>query len=465
MTNLTPTQIVSELDRYIVRQDDAKKAIAIALRNRWRRAQVHDKLREEIVPNNIIMIGPTGVGKTEIARRIAKLTGAPFVKVEATNYTEVGYMGRDVESIIRDLVETSVNMVRDEHRERIAAIAEVNVEERLVDLLMPAAPSPAPGVPVSPGTVEMAEAQETAQEAVERRARTREKLRDKLRAGAMDARMVTVRMQGQSSPIMEIFSRSGMEDFNITMPGNLGGMGPLVQQPHKEREVSIAEARQILREEEVAKLLDMEKVVEEAKERAESNGIVFVDEIDKIAGRSTQTSGPDVSREGVQRDLLPIVEGCAVNTRYGVVRTDHVLFVAAGAFNISKPSDLIPEFQGRFPIRVELSSLTREDFERILIEPDTSLLKQYTAMLASENCSVRFDDGAVREIARVASEANDRAENIGARRLQTVMAKLLEDVLFKLPESGQREVLFTADDVRSSMDTILASEDLTRYIL
>jgi len=461
VTQLTPTQIVSELDRYIVRQGDAKKAVAIALRNRWRRAQVHDQLREEIVPNNIIMIGPTGVGKTEIARRIAKLTGAPFVKVEATNYTEVGYMGRDVESIIRDLVEISVNLVREEHRQRVAAQTEVNVEERLVDLLMPAAPKPAPHVGAGSGEV----GAESPQEAIERRARTREKLRDKLRAGELEERTVTIRTKGQPPPLFEIFSRSGAEDFNISLPGNVGGLGGMMQPQGKEREMLIRQARGILREEEAAKLLDMEKVIDEAKKRAESNGIVFVDEIDKIAARATQTSGPDVSREGVQRDLLPIVEGCAVNTRYGVVRTDHVLFVAAGAFNISKPSDLIPEFQGRFPIRVELSALDQNDFERILLEPDTSLLKQYTALLASEGCRVRFDEGAVREIARVASVANDRAENIGARRLQTVMATLLEDILFNLPESGESEVVFTAEDVRNSMDEILANEDLTRYIL
>lgn len=445
--NFTPQQIVAELDRYIVRQSDAKKAVAIALRNRWRRRQVDTAMREEIVPNNIIMIGATGVGKTEIARRLARLVGAPFVKVEASNYTEVGYMGRDVESIIRDLVDVAVNMVTTEHRERVTAQAAGRVEGRLVELLMPA-----PERPEEP-------------EAAERRMRTREKLREKLRAGELEERMVTVRTSEKNSPLIEIFSRSGLEDFNINM-GNMPGMlGSLGKSGSKERDMSIREARAILHAEETEKLLDMDKVVEEAKKRAQNEGIVFVDEIDKIAARSERSHGPDVSREGVQRDLLPIVEGSAVNTRYGVIRTDHVLFIAAGAFNISSPSDLIPEFQGRFPIRVELSSLGQEDFERILREPDSSLLKQYTALVEAEGCSVEFTDDAVAEIARVAFRANERAENIGARRLQTVMATLLEDVLFELPESGCTSVKFAAEDVREKMDRILADEDLTRYIL
>jgi ATP-dependent HslUV protease ATP-binding subunit HslU len=446
--NYTPQQIVNELDRYIVRQDEAKRAVAIALRNRWRRQQVSEELRDEIVPNNIIMIGATGVGKTEIARRLARLVSAPFVKVEASNYTEVGYMGRDVESIIRDLVEISVSMVTVEHKEQVAAQAAGRVEGRLVELLMP---GPAPG--------------DTGPEAAERRMRTREKLREKLRAGELEERTVTIRVNDKTSPLIEIFSKSGLEDFNIqmgNMPGVLGAMAP---KGAKERDVTIAEARSILHAEETDKMLDQEKVVEEAKRRAETQGIVFVDEIDKIAARTERVGGPDVSREGVQRDLLPIVEGAAVNTRYGVVHTDHILFIAAGAFNISKPSDLIPEFQGRFPIRVELASLGQEDFERILREPDGSLLKQYTALIAAEDCAVEFSEDAVAEIARVAFLANERAENIGARRLQTVMAKLLEDVLFELPESQRQTVSFTADDVRARMDDILADEDLTRYIL
>jgi ATP-dependent HslUV protease ATP-binding subunit HslU len=453
MYQFTPKQIVAELDRYIVRQDGAKKSVAVALRNRWRRQQAPDNLREEIVPNNIIMIGPTGVGKTEIARRLAKLVSAPFVKVEASNYTEVGYMGRDVESIIRDLVEISVGMVTQEHKERVMVLATERVEERLLDLLMPKPVLAAPGV-------------EEETEAAERRARTRDKLRGKLRNGELDERRVTVKTTPPASPLIEIFSKSGMEDFNISMPGmGPGGGNPFVPRSQKEREVTIGEARQILQEEETTKLLDMDKVIEEAKHRAESNGMVFIDEIDKIAGKSVHTTGPDVSREGVQRDLLPIVEGATVNTRYGVIRTDHVLFLAAGAFNVAKPSDLIPEFQGRFPIRVELSSLDQDDFERILLEPDASLVKQYTALLASEGCELEFELGAIREIARVAFTANEKSENIGARRLQTVMATLLEDLLFELPESGCTKAVFTAEDVTRALDFILADEDLTRYIL
>jgi ATP-dependent HslUV protease ATP-binding subunit HslU len=451
MYQYTPKQIVVELDRFIVKQDNAKKAVAIALRNRWRRQQAPEELREEIVPNNIIMIGPTGVGKTEIARRLARLVAAPFVKVEASNYTEVGYMGRDVESIIRDLMEISVGMVTAEHKERVRALAAERARDRLVDLLMPGKPPPGP---------------EPDPEAEARRQRTREKLRAKMEAGDLDERRVTVKTTPSSSPIIEIFSKSGIEDFNIQMPGGApGGVNPFMPRSQKEREMTVREARRILEEEESENLLDREKVVDEARERVESNGIVFIDEIDKIAGKTSYTTGPDVSREGVQRDLLPIVEGAAVNTRYGVVRTDHILFVAAGAFNISKPSDLIPEFQGRFPIRVELAALGQDDFERILLEPDSSLLKQYTALLAAEGCTLKFEDEAVREVARVAFTANERSENIGARRLQTVMATLLEEVLFELPESGRKEVVFSADDVRRTLDSILDDEDLTRYIL
>jgi ATP-dependent HslUV protease ATP-binding subunit HslU len=441
---MSPQQVVSELDRYIIGQTQAKKAVAIALRNRWRRQQVPDEMREEILPNNIVMIGPTGVGKTEIARRLAKLVSAPFIKVEASNYTEVGYVGRDVESIIRDLLEISINLVKSEHQERVKFRVEKLVEDRLVDLLMPESPAPA-GEDV---------------EAQERRERTREKLRARLRAGELEDSKVTLKSQPRSMPLIEIW-RGGVEEMGVQFPGNINPFGA---QPPKERELTVRQAREQLRAEEASKLMDMEKVVEEAKRRVESNGIVFIDEIDKIAG-SHAGMGPDVSREGVQRDLLPIVEGSSVTTRHGVVRTDHILFVAAGAFNVAKPSDLIPEFQGRFPIRVELSSLGPDDLERILREPDNSLIKQYRALCASEGCELEFSDGAIREIARVAGEANSRTENIGARRLQTVLATLLEDVLFELPESKKRRVVFTEEDVREQLDGILADEDLTRYIL
>jgi ATP-dependent HslUV protease ATP-binding subunit HslU len=447
MTNLTPRQIVSELDRYIVGQNEAKKAVAIALRNRWRRQEAPDEMREEILPNNIIMIGPTGVGKTEIARRLSRLVGAPFIKVEASKYTEVGYVGRDVESIIRDLVEISIGMVKAEQRERVQNRVEEMVEERLLDLLMPS--------PAASGPEEQLETQE-------RRARTREKLRAKLRAGELDERTVSIKTSSSASPWIEVFSRGGVDEMGIQFPGNLNPFG---SQKLKEREMTIRQARDHLRDEETNKLLDMEKVLEEAKRRVESSGIVFIDEIDKIAGTTSRASGPDVSREGVQRDLLPIVEGCAVNTRHGVVRTDHVLFIAAGAFNVAKPSELIPEFQGRFPIRVELSSLGEADFVRILTEPDNSLVKQYKALLAAENCELEFSDDAIKEIARVAAAANEQSENIGARRLQTVLSALLEDLLFGLPESRQTRVRFTGKDVKDKLDRILADEDLMRYIL
>jgi ATP-dependent HslUV protease ATP-binding subunit HslU len=446
MSEMTPQQTVGQLDRYIVGQQDAKKAVAIALRNRWRRRHAPEAMREEILPNNIVMIGPTGVGKTEIARRLAKLVNAPFVKVEASNYTEVGYVGRDVESIIRDLVEISIGMVKSEHSERVKGQVEVLVEDKLVDLLMPD-----PTAKLGPDE----------EEARDRRERTRDKLRTKLRDGELEERMVKVKSAPSGSPMIEIFSKGGMEEMGIQFPGP---MNPFSGQPGREREMPIRQAREQLRVEETNKLMDMEKIVTEARHRVESNGIVFIDEIDKIAGGGSQT-GPDVSREGVQRDLLPIVEGSSVNTRHGVVRTEHILFIAAGAFNVAKPSQLIPEFQGRFPIRVELSSLGADDFVRILTEPDNSLIKQYQALLRAESCKLEFTDDAIAEIARVAGTANERSENIGARRLQTVLATLLEDILFELPESKNDHVVFNGEDVKRKLDDILADEDLTRYIL
>jgi ATP-dependent HslUV protease ATP-binding subunit HslU len=444
--DLTPQQIVYQLDRYIIGQADAKKAVAIALRNRWRRQQAADDMRDEILPNNIIMIGPTGVGKTEIARRLARLVAAPIVKVEASNYTEVGYVGRDVESIIRDLVEVSIGMVKAEHQEGIKDRVEEVIESRLISMLMPD-PS--------------AKLADDELEAQERRERTRQKLRTKLRAGELEERKVTVKSGPATGPTIEVFTRGGGEDMGIQFPG---GMGPFGPPKVSEREMTIQQAREHLRAEVANELLDMEKIIAEAKERAESSGIVFVDEIDKIAGASA-SSGPDVSREGVQRDLLPIVEGASVNTRYGVVKTDHVLFIAAGAFNVAKPSELIPEFQGRFPIRVELSSLGKEEFARILREPDNSLIKQYQALVGAEHCTLAFTEDAIDEIARVASEANERAENIGARRLHTVLSTLLEDLLFDLPEVQHERIEFGKEDVKGKLDAILADEDLTRYIL
>ncbi len=440
----TPRQIVAELDRHIVGQTAAKKAVAIALRNRWRRRHAPPGIRDEIVPSNIIMIGSTGVGKTEIARRLARLVGAPFIKVEATNYTEVGYMGRDVESIVRDLMEIAVGMVTARHREAVAARAAVIAEERLLDLLVPVGGGDDP-------------------EAIERRRRTREKIRDRLREGALEERTVRVRTPSSQSPFIEILSRSGLEDLNITLPG--GGAFPLGGRGEREREMTVREARGVLQDQAAQDLLDMERVVEQARALVENEGIVFIDEVDKIAARQGPSHGPDVSREGVQRDLLPIVEGAAVKTRHGVVRTDHILFIAAGAFNVARPGDLIPEFQGRFPIRVELDPLGREEFERILREPDGSLVRQYTALFAAEGCRLAFDDDAVAEIARVAFEANERTENIGARRLQTVMTTLLEPELFELPESGRTELRVSAAMVRERLGPVLADDDLARYIL
>jgi ATP-dependent HslUV protease ATP-binding subunit HslU len=445
MSYLTPNQIVRELDRYIIRQDDAKKAVAISLRNRWRRQQTSKDIREEIFPNNIIMIGPTGVGKTEIARRLAKLVNAPFSKVEASNYTEVGYVGRDVESMVRDLVEIAVRMIKTSHQELVADRVKQLVEDRLIELIVPSSQSP----------------QADDLEAQERRERTREKIRSKLKDGELEERKVTIKKQPSSTPLVEIFSRSGIEEFGFNLPGN---MNPFAQQKSKEREMTIREAREQLAAEESDKLLDMEKIYEEAKRLTEANGIIFVDEIDKIAGGGSQT-GPDVSREGVQRDLLPIIEGSTVNTRYGPVKTDHILFIGSGAFNVAKPSDLIPEFQGRFPIRVELSALGEDDFVRILKEPDNSLLKQYKALLAAENCAIDFTADAIGEIARIAFEVNSRSENIGARRLHTVMSTLLEDILFELPESKKEKIVFTGKDVCEKLNRILADEDLARYIL
>jgi len=443
---MTPREIVSELDRYIVGQKDAKRAVAIALRNRWRRQRVAEDLREEIVPKNIIMIGPTGVGKTEISRRLAKLDQAPFVKVEASKFTEVGYVGRDVESIIRDLTDLSVNMVKEEERQKVEIKAHEIAEERILDLLLPP----------TAGSVPDAEAVDSA-----RLQGTREKLKKMLREGKMDDRFVEVEMTQAAMPMIEVLTPQGMEGMEFNLKEMFSNLLP---KKTKKKTVKIPEAMEILTQEEAAKLVDMDKVIAEAVRRVEESGIVFLDEIDKIAGRES-THGPDVSREGVQRDLLPIVEGSTVNTKYGMVKTDHILFIASGAFHTAKPSDLIPEFQGRFPIRVELSSLGKDDFVRILTEPKNALLKQYEALLATEGVHLKFAEDAVVEIARIASEVNERTENIGARRLHTVLERLLDDVSFAAPEMRGQEVTIDGQHVRDRLSPILKNEDLSRYIL
>jgi ATP-dependent HslUV protease ATP-binding subunit HslU len=474
LEELTPRQVVAELDKYIVGQTDAKRAVAIALRNRWRRQRVEDDLREEIMPNNIILIGPTGVGKTEIARRLARLAGAPFVKVEASKFTEVGYVGRDVESMVRDLVDVAVNMVREEREAEVEEAAQQHVEERLLDLLLPPPPSPGRQAPQQPGESrprafvvgtdgwtreESNEDGDDEQRVKERRERTREKLRSLLRDGKLEERKVDVEVT-QSTPIENMMLPMGGEGMD-----NIGEMlQDMMPKRTKRRTVAVSDARRILLQDELDRLIDMDEVVSEALERAEDMGIIFLDEIDKVAGERGG-SGPDVSREGVQRDLLPIVEGSTVQTKYGMIRTDHVLFIAAGAFHVSKPSDLIPELQGRFPIRVELKPLTEQDFVRILTEPKNALTRQYQALIAAENVELRFTEDGVAEVARIAAEVNRRMENIGARRLHTVLTTLLDEILFDLPDKSEPVITIDAGDVREKLRTIVEDEDLRKYIL
>ena len=477
LDELTPRQIVGELDKYIVGQDDAKKSVAIALRNRWRRQRVEEELRDEIVPNNLILIGPTGVGKTEIARRLARLAGAPFVKVEASKYTEVGYVGRDVESMIRDLVDVAVNMVRAEREDEVQEIAESRAEEKLLDLLLPTpvaqpraeAPPAANGEEgrphvfvVGPEGVEACDNDE-GDDAVElRRQRTRDKLRGLLRDGKLEDREVEIEVsQAASLDGMVVPMGGGMEGMDHNFTEMLQDMLP---KRKKKRTVTLAEARRILVQDELDRLVDMDEVINEALIRAEDMGIVFLDEIDKIAGERGG-SGPDVSREGVQRDILPIVEGSTVQTKYGLVRTDHVLFIAAGAFHVAKPSDLIPELQGRFPIRVELKSLGEAEFVRILQEPKNALIHQYRALVETEGAGLDFKQDGVQEIARIAAILNDQMENIGARRLQTVMTTLLESLLYELPEEGVKELMIDRDFVQDNLSAIVDDADLRRYIL
>lgn len=461
-SGLTPREIVEKLDRHIIGQGDAKRAVAIALRNRWRRQNVPEELADEISPKNIIMIGPTGVGKTEIARRLAKLDNSPFLKVEASKFTEVGYVGRDVESMVRDLVELSINMLKAEEQENVQAKAAEIAEERLLDLLLPPRP-----IEKNVGDMLTDSDQEQinlplTDDQIKKQDATREKLRKLLRDGKLDERMVELEVaEPKSGPMIEIFSAAGMEDMGLNLKDMLGNMMP---QKKKRRNVKVPEALEIMAAEEAQKLIDMDKVTKTALDRVEQSGIIFLDEIDKIVGGDSQ-HGPDVSREGVQRDLLPIVEGSNVNTRYGMVKTDHILFIAAGAFSGTKPSDLIPELQGRFPIRVELDSLGKEEFVRILTEPNNALIKQYTEMMATEDIKLSFTDDAVEQIAEVATIVNERTENIGARRLYTIMETLLEDISFDAPDMKEKKIVIDAKYVEEKLDNIVEDEDLSRYIL
>lgn len=450
---LTPSQIVENLNKYIIGQNEAKRAVAIALRNRWRRQQIKDTLREEILPNNIILIGPTGVGKTEIARRLAKLANAPFVKVEASKYTEVGYVGRDVESMIRDLTDVAVNMVKSEKTAEVQSKAEQLAEERILDILIP---------PVKKAAANSETELDPNSEAYQNQ-KTREWMRDKLRKGELDNRMIEFDAAAQTAIGMQVLGPFGMDDMGINIQEIMGSIMP---KKKKKRKTPIKEARVIITQEEAQKLIDMEAVQKEAIQRVENSGIVFIDEIDKIAGGSSKTHGPDVSREGVQRDLLPIVEGSNVNTKYGVVKTDHILFIASGAFHIAKPSDLIPELQGRFPIRVELKSLTEEDFVKILTTTENALLKQYSALLETEGVKLEFTDDGIREIAKIATEVNEQVENIGARRLHTILTTLLDEILFDVPDKIPAEtVKITAKYVKSKLDSIVKNRDLSKFIL
>ncbi|MBE9535842.1 MAG: ATP-dependent protease ATPase subunit HslU [Proteobacteria bacterium] len=446
MNTLTPREVVSELDRYVIGQGEAKRSVAIALRNRWRRQQLPEDIRDDIAPKNIIMIGPTGVGKTEIARRLAKLTNAPFIKVEASKFTEVGYVGRDVESMIRDLTELAINIVRAEESEKVEVKAREAAEEKLLDILLPFSPS---------GSSEELE------KAREEHANTRQKFRKMLREGKLDERSVELEVTEKTSPMIEVLTPGGMEEMDINIKDIFSN---LVPNKSEKRKLPVPEAFSILTREEAQRLVDKDKVTKNALERVEQSGIIFLDEIDKVAGREGG-KGPDVSREGVQRDLLPIVEGSTVNTKYGMVKTDHILFIAAGAFHISKPSDLIPELQGRFPIRVELNALSREDLLSILTKPKNALIKQYTALLETEGVEITFKKAAISRIAEMAEEVNERMENIGARRLHTIMEKLLDEISFDAPEMKNGKIVIDTKYVDKKLEGVVKDVDLSRYIL
>jgi ATP-dependent HslUV protease ATP-binding subunit HslU len=453
LDDMTPREIVKELDKYIIGQAAAKRAVAVALRNRVRRQKLPPEIAEDVLPKNILMIGPTGVGKTEIARRLARLAGCPFVKVEASKYTEVGYVGRDVESMVRDLVETSIDMVREEKLDEVADRAEEAAEERILDLLLPLPPPPTEGTP---------EAEIAAQR--EQTKRTREKLRAQLREGKLDQRIVDLEVRERSMPSFEIISNQGIEEMDVNVKDMLNSFSGIFGQQKKKRKMSVSDAFEYLIQEEENKLLDMDQVTRVAVERAEQMGIIFIDEIDKVAGRESG-HGPDVSREGVQRDILPIIEGTTVNTRYGMIRTDHILFVAAGAFHVSKPSDLIPELQGRLPIRVEMQSLKEEDFVRILTEPKNALIKQYIALLDTEGVKLSFTEDAVSTIARFATSVNEQTENIGARRLHTILEKVLDELSFEAPDLKKKTIKIDGAYVNKQLADIVKNQDLSRYIL